>query len=38
MSFDQIAKIAGMSEGNVKNIYYRSLVKLRTMLEDEENE
>ena len=38
MSFEDIAKLAGMSEGNVKNMYYRSLVKLRTMLEDEENE
>ena len=38
MSFEDIAKLTGISEGNVKNIYYRSLVKLRTMLEDEENE
>lgn len=38
LSFEDIAKLTGMSEGNVKNVYYRSLAKLREMLEDKENE
>ena len=38
MSFEDIAKLTGISEGNVKNVYYRSLAKLRKMLEDKENE
>lgn len=38
MSFKDMAKLAGISEGNVKNIYYRSLAKLRKMLEDKEDE
>ena len=38
MSFKDMAKLTGISEGNVKNIYYRSLAKLRKMLEDKEDE
>ena len=37
-SFEEISKLTGISEGNVKNVYYRSLAKLRKMLEDKENE
>ena len=38
MSFEDIAKLTGINEGSVKNIYYRSLAKLRKALEDKEYE
>ena len=37
-SFEDIAKLTGISEGNVKNVYYRALEKLRKILEDKEDE
>ena len=37
-SFEEIAKLTGINEGNVKNVYYRALEKLRKMLEDKEDE
>ena len=33
-SFEEIAKLTGINEGNVKNVYYRALEKLRKSLED----
>ena len=37
-SFEEIAKLTGINEGNVKNVYYRALEKLRKILEDKEDE
>lgn len=34
MSFEDISKQTGMSDGSVKNIYYRALEKLRKSLEE----
>lgn len=38
MSFKDIAAHTGMNEGNVKNVYYRSLAKLKKIMEDGQND